>query len=171
VIFLTVGTERYPFDRLVRALDDAVAPGGPLAGRQVLAQTGSSDYRPKHFSGHPLLAFAEVRSALAACEVPVAHAGVGTVLLALQLGRIPLLCPRRAALGEHVDDHQVEFAERLAGLGQALVALTVDELVEMIAHYPERIAGLPPPGASGERQRLVAALRRLAGLDGAAGAA
>jgi UDP-N-acetylglucosamine transferase subunit ALG13 len=56
-------------------------------------------------------------------DVVVAHAGVGTALAAFEVGKCPLLVPRRLALGEHVDDHQTEVAGELGGRG---LALTID---------------------------------------------
>ena len=46
-------------------------------------------------------------------DVVVAHAGVGTALAALEVGKCPVLVPRRLAHGEHVDDHQVQIASEL----------------------------------------------------------
>ena len=46
-------------------------------------------------------------------DVVVAHAGVGTALAAFEVGICPLLVPRRYALGEHVDDHQIQIADEL----------------------------------------------------------
>ncbi len=163
MIFLTVGTERFPFDRLVATVDQALVPGGPLAGEQVVAQTGPLTFVPRHFPVRSLVPFPEMVDLLTRSEVIVAHAGVGTVLLALKLGRVPIVMPRLAALGEHLDDHQLEFARRLAELCRVLVAFTPEELIETIQNYSRRVGDCLPPGPSAERRDLVAALRNLTG--------
>ena len=43
----------------------------------------------------------------------VTHAGVGSILTCLLNGKRPVVVPRLAGLGEHVDDHQLELARRL----------------------------------------------------------
>ncbi len=67
-------------------------------------------------------------------DVVVAHAGVGTALAALEVGKCPVLVPRRLAHGEHVDDHQTQIAGELSRRGLALTvdadALTLDHLLE-----------------------------------------
>lgn len=37
-------------------------------------------------------------------------------------GHVPIVVPRRSDLGEHVDDHQVRFATRVAAAGQVHLA-------------------------------------------------
>ena len=58
----------------------------------------------------------------------VAHAGIGTILTALEIGRPLLVMPRRAALGEHRNDHQLTTARRFAELGKVKVAFDEVEL-------------------------------------------
>jgi UDP-N-acetylglucosamine--N-acetylmuramyl-(pentapeptide) pyrophosphoryl-undecaprenol N-acetylglucosamine transferase len=62
----------------------------------------------------------------------VTHAGVGTLLRALELGVRPVVVPRRAERKEHVDDHQLQVAHELAARGLVLLRepaqLSVDDL-------------------------------------------
>jgi UDP-N-acetylglucosamine transferase subunit ALG13 len=46
MIFLTVGTQ-FPFDRLVRAVDEAFDNGA--IDEEVFAQIGETSYRPRNF--------------------------------------------------------------------------------------------------------------------------
>lgn len=127
MILLTVGTEKFSFHRLVAAFDALAAPGGPLApggGREPFAQIGSSSYLPRHVPHERLVPFERMRALIAGAELVISHAGAGSTLLCLELGQRPLLVPRLGRHGEHVDDHQVGFAERLAASGR--VALLRD---------------------------------------------
>jgi UDP-N-acetylglucosamine transferase subunit ALG13 len=60
-------------------------------------------------------------------DVVISHGGVGSALLCLQEGRVPVLLPRRVKRDEHIDDHQLQLCEYLEGLGLA-VARDADEL-------------------------------------------
>ena len=76
----------------------------------------------------------------------VAHAGMGSIITALELGKQIIVMPRRAELGEHRNDHQVASARRFAQQGRIVVALDETELVERLdqvgcAETAERLSG------------------------------
>lgn len=121
-VVVTLGSQNYPFDRLVSRLVDILP-----AGVEVLWQTGATDPGMYGIDGNRTVAADELESAMADADVVVAHAGVGSALSALSAGRHPVLLPRRAARGEHVDDHQQQIATELDGRGLATTC-DVDEL-------------------------------------------
>jgi len=152
VIYVTVGTQ-LPFDRLIEAVD---AWAGAAGARDVFAQIGPSAYRPRHIEFRPFISPEESRERMLAAGAIVAHAGMGTIISALELGKPLLVMPRQAALGEHRNDHQIATAERFGALGRITVAsdattlaAKLDELGALSAH--ERIS----PFAS---DRLISAL-------------
>jgi UDP-N-acetylglucosamine transferase subunit ALG13 len=119
MILVTIGTNEQPFDRLVRAARD-------LAERETaFVQYGSS--REPHGSGEwvDFLAYDELAERMRQARVVVCHAGVGSIMLARKCGHRPVVVPRRAALGEAVDDHQLQLGRRLHEAG--LVTLVEDE--------------------------------------------
>lgn len=122
-VVVTLGTYRgYPFTRLVRRLQGILPPEA-----EVLWQTGDTDVSELGIAGHDAIPEAELTEAMREADLVVAHAGVGTALAAFEVGKCPLLVPRRFSLGEHVDDHQVQIAGELCGRGLA-VAVDADEL-------------------------------------------
>jgi UDP-N-acetylglucosamine transferase subunit ALG13 len=135
MIFVTIGTSK-PFDRLLEALDAVeLAPG-----EELVVQCGDSDVRPARARCVGFLPFAELVDHLRRARLVVAHAGAGTVIAAVSIGVRPLVVPRLAAHGEAADDHQVDFAVRLAEAG--LVTLVDDP------------AGLPGAVAAAANGRL-----------------
>lgn len=111
-VFVTVGTE-LPFDRLVRAVDEWAA----ASDRDVFAQIGRTDYQPQHIASVPFLGGADFRRLFTSADLIIAHAGMGTIIAALEQARPLLIMPRRAELGEHRNDHQLATVERLTELG------------------------------------------------------
>jgi UDP-N-acetylglucosamine transferase subunit ALG13 len=113
VIVVTVGTQ-LPFDRLVRAVDDWCR----LTGRtDVIGQVGAGSpdgYRPRHFEWSAFLSPQRLDQLVKDAELVVAHAGMGSIISALRHATPIVIMPRRAALGEHRNDHQVATAVRLA---------------------------------------------------------
>jgi UDP-N-acetylglucosamine--N-acetylmuramyl-(pentapeptide) pyrophosphoryl-undecaprenol N-acetylglucosamine transferase len=129
------------------------------ADTEVTWQTGSTDVSGLGIHGVQAIAAHELETAIRAADVVVSHAGAGSALTALNCGKKPILVPRSAALGEHVDDHQYEVADELARRGLALYrepeALSLDDLRE-VANTVIEVAECSPP------IRLVPAGRRSA---------
>ena len=109
---------------------------------------GDTDVSGLGIVGHHAIPERELTQAIREADVLVAHAGVGTALAALEVGKCPVLVPRRVAHGEHVDDHQTQIAGELGNRGLALSVeandLTLDHLLAAAA---KRVATLPadPP--------------------------
>lgn len=152
MIFVTVGTQ-LPFDRLVRCVDDWAG----ASGSDVFAQMGPSRLRPRHIGYRDFLSPQESHERMLEAEVIVAHAGMGTILSAFELGKPLLIMPRHAAFGEQRNDHQVATARHFAQTGEVTVAFDVDELRADLDDL-EHLAVHEPigPYASAE---LIAALR------------
>ena len=113
MIFLTIGSHE-PFDRLVRALDAWAGASGREA--RVFGQiTARARYIPEHFDHVATLTPAEYAAHCADARLIVSHAGMGTILTALQAGTPALLFPRRASLGETRNDHQIATAKKFYG--------------------------------------------------------
>ncbi len=109
----------------MRAVDEWV---GESADRpEVVAQIGPSSYRPRHLTYATAMS-PHRREHMLAADLIVAHAGIGTIIGALELGKSVLVMARRAELGEHRNDHQLGTARRLAELGHVWIAGDVPEL-------------------------------------------
>lgn len=153
-IFVTVGTE-LPFDRLVRAVDDWAGQTGRAA--DVFAQIGRTEYVPANIGWTPMIEGPAFRRLFDGADLVVAHAGMGTILAALEVQQPLIVVPRRAALGEHRNDHQLATVERLSRLGLVHVAADEAELVERLDEdRPLTPCGPLESGASGA---LIAAIR------------
>ncbi|MGX5654029.1 glycosyltransferase [Geodermatophilus nigrescens] len=116
-LFVTLGTIRpYRFDSLV----DAVLASG-LADDRTVWQLGSTTRDDLPGRAVSMMPAEDMETCMREADVVVTHAGVGTVLTALEAGVHPVAVPRRGARGEHVDDHQSQIAGLLRDLGLALV--------------------------------------------------
>lgn len=146
-VVVTLGTMRsYPFTALVRRLVD-ILPEILEDDAKVLWQVGCTDVSDLQLDGHDLVPGAALREAINAADLVIAHGGVGSALAALDAGRCPVLVPRRAVRGEHVDDHQLMITTDLHDRGLAVAAeadlLTTDDLRRALATRI-RARGTPP---------------------------
>jgi UDP-N-acetylglucosamine transferase subunit ALG13 len=124
MIFVTVGSQ-IPFDRLIRAVDEWA---GVQARSDVFAQIADTPYRPEHIKFTNFLTPTEFAEAVQRCSVIVAHAGMGTIISALELGKQVVVMPRRASLHETRNDHQVATAQSFGAQGRIIVASDEYEL-------------------------------------------
>ncbi|MDQ3891184.1 MAG: glycosyl transferase family 28 [Actinomycetota bacterium] len=122
VVFAAVGTDHHPFDRLVAWLDRWLALTGADA-HSCFVQAGTSR-PPERARSRAYLRHDEMEEAVRGATAVVTHAGPGTIMLCRYLGKTPIVVPRLQRLGEHVDDHQVLFARRLAAAGEIEIAET-----------------------------------------------
>ena len=124
MILVTVGTE-LPFNRMVKVVDEWAAETNRT---DVFAQIGKTDWEPSHIQFSNFLDPAEYSHFLADAKVVIGHAGMGTILSALYLGKSILVMPRRASLREHRNEHQFATAQRLSDEGLVEVAYDDNEL-------------------------------------------
>lgn len=118
MIFVTVGS-RLPFDRMIETIDEwALAEGRD----DVFAQIGDSHYNAKQIRTADTLSPAEFRDQCEQADIIVAHAGMGTILTAIEFRKPIIVMPRRGKLGETRNDHQVDTAVKLEALGYVHVA-------------------------------------------------
>ena len=140
-VVVVVGTDHHPFDRLVTWVDTWLQcrPGGPVS---CLVQYGTSA-SPLVAQGRPYLDHAGVEQLMAQALAVITHGGPTTIAEARRAGHRPVVVPRSARLGEHVDDHQRRFVGRLASAGLVDVAHTQAELA---AAVETRLRAVTAPG-------------------------
>jgi UDP-N-acetylglucosamine transferase subunit ALG13 len=149
VIFVTVGTQLAPFDRLLRAVS-LLSPG-----EEVVVQYGTSKVRPSGARCFEFLPFDDCLEHIRQARVVVAHAGVGTAMVALLNAKRPVVMPRLKELGEEdSDDHQREFARKLQDAGLGILVEDPANLANAVMR-----AGESPVPMIGPSPRLVADLR------------
>jgi UDP-N-acetylglucosamine transferase subunit ALG13 len=153
VIFVTVGAQM-PFDRLVRAADGWA---GARQRRDVFAQIGPGAWQPRNVDWCEFLAPTEFRERCEQADVLVAHAGMGSIITALELAKPILVMPRRGDLRETRNDHQIATARQFAEQGKLSVAMDADELAVLL----DRLADVAKPSPIGAHasQGLLSGLR------------
>ncbi len=148
-LFASVGS-MFAFDRLVRAVDDWAAAHPEVP---VLIQIGSGDFEPRHAAFVRMMPPGLYQQRIAQAKLFVAHAGMGSIIAAIQAGKPLLMLPRRRDLGEHTTDHQMATLAKFAGrtglhsaADEIALPTAIDALLADTGAPPEPIA----PFASAE---------------------
>lgn len=150
MIFATCGTSPFRFDRMMHALE-------ALPAEDLNVQHGPSP-APPCAVGNPFLGFGTMVELMEEADVVVSHAGVGSIMCALQAGHVPVVFPRLKRYSETVDDHQAELATALAKRGTVILATTPEELVGAVQSVPPRTGHAAFP-ADSLRRAVRAAIR------------
>jgi UDP-N-acetylglucosamine transferase subunit ALG13 len=130
-IFVSVGANPHPFDRLVKKIDDMVGSGELT--EEVVLQIGTTKYVPQHIKRVKVFwGPGEYEEILKKCSMIISHAGLGNAMLARDYRKPLILVPRLKEHGEHIDNHQVQIAKYLETSGFCQAVYDIDKLPEAI---------------------------------------
>ncbi|MFA5358084.1 MAG: PssE/Cps14G family polysaccharide biosynthesis glycosyltransferase [archaeon] len=119
MIFVSVGTHKQQFDRLLKEIDGLIE-NKKIKGT-VFAQIGSSYYTPKNFKYKKFLSLEEFDKNVKKCGIFITHAGEGNIGTGLQYEKRMIVVPRLKKFGEHTNDHQLELADAMRKENRAIV--------------------------------------------------
>lgn len=158
MIFLTVGTQ-FPFDRLVKAVDEAVSKN--RIDEQIFAQVGITSYCPRSFEAVPWLEKTLFDKRFSEADGIISHAGMGTITMALENRKPLLVMPRLRKYGEVVNDHQLAIARKFEQLGYLLVAYEAEDLPAKIGKLKSFVPQDRQPQAKVVAKRISTFLNEL----------
>lgn len=143
MIFVTVGTQE-PFDRLIKVIDHLAEN----IDEEIIVQAPlGENYTPKNIKPVRLISPTEFERIFNSARVIIAHAGMGTIITAMTLQKPLIIFPRKAALGEHRNDHQSATAEKMKTQGIAGIAQTYEEITTLLKDpdilTPKQISATP----------------------------
>lgn len=134
MVFVTVGTHEQPFNRLVEKIDNLKRDG--VIEEDVVIQTGYSTYEPQHCKWQKLFPYQEMTRLVDEARIIITHGGPSSFIMALQIGKTPIVVPRQSKYNEHVNDHQVDFCKAVAERqGNIIVVTEIDELANVLSNY------------------------------------
>jgi UDP-N-acetylglucosamine transferase subunit ALG13 len=160
-VVVITGTDHHPFDRIVSWTNEWLGQHPEQVGG-FFVQWGSASARPA-CPGARFLGVGELADLLDQADVIVCHGGPSTIAKAWARGRMPIVVPRLASLGEHVDDHQTDFCEKFAALGRIALARTLPDFTRLLAEAAAEPARFRASG-SGSGSEVDQAVAHLGGL-------
>jgi len=129
MILVTVGTEKFQFDRLMVWI--SILRKQNWFKEKIIVQYGNSMYCPEGIEAHKLLPAEAFQKLAMSANLVIGHCGEGTLLLAEKIKAPYILVPRMADLKEHVDNHQLELASQLVNTGVP-IAFSLEALLEFV---------------------------------------
>lgn len=120
MIFVTVGSRNYPFNRLFEKLDSLYENG--TITEPMFAQIGTSTYCPKHYEYKDFISQEEFLSKVEQADIVVSHGASGSIMKALNAGKKVIVVTRLEKYGEHINDHQIQNNEAFSSNHYVLMA-------------------------------------------------
>lgn len=151
MIFVTVGTHEQQFNRLIECIDKLVMD--KVINEDVFIQTGFSTYEPEYCEWSKLIPYSEMIKKVQEARIVITHGGPSSFIMPLQIGKIPIVVPRKKEFDEHVNDHQVEFSKAVAERqGNIIVVENINELGKFITDYDKNISSMSNDISSNNRK-------------------
>jgi UDP-N-acetylglucosamine transferase subunit ALG13 len=143
LIFVTVGSRNYPFDRLFKKLDELCEQG--LIKDEIFAQVGTSKYVPKHYKYVDFVSPEEFVDKINKSFLVISHGASGSIMKALNAGKKVVAVTRLEKYGEHINDHQIQNNEAFASNKYVLMAdLELENLGDCIEQIYNGTADVVP---------------------------
>ena len=128
MILVTLGTQKFEMNRLVKAADQLAQ----TTKEEVFIQCGHSTYQPQNCKYSAFVDTAQFGEMIQNCSVLITHSGVGTIMTGIQAKRPIIVVPRLKKYHEHVDDHQLQIAEAFEEKGCVICCRNEEELPQYI---------------------------------------
>lgn len=159
MIFVTVGTHEQPFNRLVEYIDNLKENN--IIAEDVIMQIGYSTYEPKYCKWQKLFPYQEMIKLVEDARIVITHGGPSSFIMPLQIGKTPIVVPRRFQFNEHVNNHQVAFSKAVyERMGTIIVVEELNKLEYTIKKYDE-IIGNMESGLKSNNARFNCALEKI----------
>jgi UDP-N-acetylglucosamine transferase subunit ALG13 len=126
MIFVAVGSQKFQFNRLLKAIDELIE--SKTINDEVYAQTGYCDYKPKFYSFNKFIDKDEFSRIIEESKLVVSHAGAGIIISAVRNDKPIIVVPRLSKFNEHVDDHQREIADEFEKAGIIMVVREISDM-------------------------------------------
>lgn len=130
MIFVTVGSQKFQFNRLLKEIDRLIEEN--KIKEEVFAQIGYSDYIPKNYKYKKFIDRDKFKEVMDKCDKVITHGGTGAIIDAVKLEKKVIAIPRLKNYGEHVDDHQVQIVNQFEKLNLIMKIDDISDLNESL---------------------------------------
>lgn len=144
--FITLGNANQSFIRLL----DCCIRIRHLLPTPVIVQHGNTIFSYPQFECHEYLSSELFMHIMRTSKVVIAHAGAGSIINSIRLGKKPIVMPRLKEYLEHVNNHQLELAQRLSQDGYVYLVSNLTEMTSSI----KRVLNESPANTAKKNQTI-----------------
>lgn len=130
MIFVTLGTQDKPFNRLLEAVQKQI-DNKKIKGK-VIVQAGCTKFESKDMEIFDLIPMEDFEKNISDCDILITHGGVGSIVDALKRNKVVIAAPRLEKYGEHVNDHQLQIIKNFSEAGYIIALNDFNKLDEAL---------------------------------------
>lgn len=130
LIFVSVGTQDIPFDRLLKSVEKQIELGN--IKEKVIVQAGVTNFKSDKMEIVGFIPMEKFKKIIEESKMIICHGGVGTITDGLRNNKIVIACPRLAKYNEHVNDHQLQIINNFGNFGYIIPLLDPENLAEAL---------------------------------------
>lgn len=135
MIFISLGSQKFQFNRLLEAVDSLIELG--KITEEVFAQVGYSDYQPKHYKSSQFLDRDKFSEVMSKARLLITHGGTGAIIGGVKSGKKVIAISRLERFGEHVDDHQLQIVQQFEDMNLICACYDMDDLAKSMIEVDE----------------------------------
>ncbi|WP_144560124.1 PssE/Cps14G family polysaccharide biosynthesis glycosyltransferase [Shouchella miscanthi] len=136
MIYVTVGTQHFQFNRLIKVIDELKSTG--VIKEDVYCQIGKSDYKPINFYFSDFVKKERHHELLKEANIYICHGGTSSIIDGLKYNKKTIVVPRLSKYGEHVDDHQLEISKIFYDMNYVELVTDVNELSDALMDIKDK---------------------------------
>jgi UDP-N-acetylglucosamine transferase subunit ALG13 len=137
MILMTLGTIPFQFDRALLWLNQLIEQN--VLAEPIFVQYGVSDIsilsHHSFITAEPTVVSERLFTLVDQARLVISHAGQGSTRMLAARGASFVLLPRLKCYQEHIDDHQLEFAQAVESFG-VQYCLSFEQLQEAVLNPP-----------------------------------
>lgn len=130
MIFVTLGTQDKPFNRLLEAIQKQIDNGN--INEEVVVQAGCTKFTSKDMKMFDLCTIDEFNKYMKDCDLLITHAGVGSIIDGLKNDKKVIGAARLHEYGEHTNNHQLQMLDNFCKSGYILRLDDFEKLGELL---------------------------------------
>ena len=109
MILVLLGTQDNSFHRLLDKIQELI--NEKVIIEKVIVQAGRTKYESKDMEIYSLMPEEKLREIMKKADLVITHGGVGSIVMALKMGKKVIAVPRLSVFGEHINDHQIQIVD------------------------------------------------------------
>lgn len=125
MILVLCGTQKQDFTRMIKLVEQVSKL------EKVVVQAGHNQYESNSMEIFSFVSNDKIQKLYEEADLIVTHAGAGSMLQAIQNHKKIIAVPRLEKYGEHVNDHQIELAQKFESLGYLIAYQDGEDFIQV----------------------------------------
>ena len=134
MVFVIIGTQKQPFNRMIKILNESKE----LINEEVIIQSGYTKVENNKYKSFKFLNESSFEDYIKKADLIITHGGVGSIVNSLKFNKKIIVVPRLSKYKEHMDNHQIEIANKFEKLGYVAVLKENESLDETILDIKDK---------------------------------